>query len=283
MISADDVALGRPSMTAAHRLLAYTVLIGVVLMGGCVNDTTELKQKISELEKRVAKQQKDLGEFAGKFAPPKDFSADIQRLEDQQDRISQLIKNKVDPINMKLEEFRDWAQESVKERGKVAETLKRFEKSIAGLNKGLEAQARKADRRMRALTSHKKTIMANERAIESLRKSVTQLRRDVLENNTRLVTALKKTLPKVKKAAVAEVKDRLVSVDRGLKSLRADIEAKLKKIETVKQPPRTDYGADVRALRKKIDDLEEIIAAQKSTLLEMGSKIHRLETTLGGR
>jgi chromosome segregation ATPase len=270
-------------MTAAHRLLVYTVLIGVVLMGGCVNDNTELKQKVAELEKRIAKQQKDLGEFAGKFAPPKDFSADIQRLEDQQDRISQLIKNKVDPINMKLEEFRDWAQESVKERGKVAETLKRFQNSIAKLNKGLEAQARKGDRRIRALASHKKTIVANERAIESLKKSVTQLRRDVLENNTKLVTALKKTLPKVKKAAVAEVKNRLVSLDRGLKSLRSETEAKLKKIETVKQPPRTDYGADVQAMRKKINDLEEIIAAQKSTLLEMGSKIHRLETTLGGR
>ena len=109
------------------------------------------------------------------------------------------------------------------------------------------------------------------------------MRRDVLENNTKLVTALKKTLPKVKKAAVAEVKDRLVSLDRGLKSLRAETEAKLKKMGTVKQPPRTDYGADVRALRKKINDLEEIIAAQKSTLLEMGSKMHRLETTLGAR
>ena len=184
---------------------------------------------------------------------------------------------------MKLEEFRDWAQESVKERGKVAETLKRFQNSIAKLNKGLEAQTHKADRRIKALASHKKTIVANERAIESLKKSVTQLRRDVLENNTKLVTALKKTLPKVKKAAVAEVKDRLVSLDRGLKSLRAETEAKLKKMGTVKQPPRTDYGADVRALRKKINDLEEIIAAQKSTLLEMGSKMHRLETTLGAR
>jgi chromosome segregation ATPase len=270
-------------MTAAHKILAFTALIGVVLTAGCVNDTTELKQKIAQLEKRIAKQQKDLGEFAGKFAPPKDFSADIQRLEDQQDRISQQIKKKVDPINMKLEEFRDWAQESVKERGKIAQTLKRFEKSIATLNKGLEVQSRKADRRMRALSSHKKKIIANDKAIESLKKSLAKLRKDVLENNTRLVTALKKTLPKVKKAAVAEVQGRLISLDKGLKSLRTDSQARLKKLEAAGQAPRTDYGSEVRALKKKIDDLQEIVAAQKSSLLEIGSQVHRLETNIGGR
>jgi hypothetical protein len=84
------------------------------MLAGCTDDTAELKQKIAELEKKVQQQQKDLSEFTGKLALPKDFSADIQRIEDQQDRISQVLKTKVDPVNTKLEEFASWARKPKK-------------------------------------------------------------------------------------------------------------------------------------------------------------------------
>ena len=101
-----------------HRgyILLIITAIAMLMLAGCTDDTAELKQKIAELEKKVQQQQKDLSEFTGKLALPKDFSADIQRIEDQQDRISQVLKTKVDPVNTKLEEFRDWAQEAQKDR-----------------------------------------------------------------------------------------------------------------------------------------------------------------------
>ena len=71
--------------------LLLIILVSVLLIG-CSEDTAGLVQKIADLEKRLQKQEKDLKEFAGKFSPPKDFSADIQRIEDQQEKIQQTLK-----------------------------------------------------------------------------------------------------------------------------------------------------------------------------------------------
>ena len=50
------------------------VIIALIVLGvalsGCTDGTVELKQKIAELEKKIAKQQKDFSEFVGRFAPP---------------------------------------------------------------------------------------------------------------------------------------------------------------------------------------------------------------------
>jgi peptidoglycan hydrolase CwlO-like protein len=106
-------------MRPQPSLLLVSLMLLAATLIGCTDESVELKQKIAELEKKIEKQQKDFGEFVGRFAPPKDFSADIQRIEDQQDRISQILKTQVEPINSRLEEFRDWAQEAQKEREDV--------------------------------------------------------------------------------------------------------------------------------------------------------------------
>ena len=107
-------------MSPQRGYMLLIIMTTAILLTGCADDTADLKQKIAELEKKVQQQEKDLREFAGKFAQPKDFSADIQRIEDQQDRISQILKTKVDPVNTKLEEFHDWAQEAQKDRDLVS-------------------------------------------------------------------------------------------------------------------------------------------------------------------
>ena len=129
---------------------------------------------------------------------------------------------------MKLEEFRDWAQEAQNERGKVADRLKGFEKSIQNTLNKLEADSRTVARHGKALASYKKNIVRNSKAISIANKELkavaadtSKLKREVFESNTRLVNAIKKTLPKVKKAAVAEIKDRLVPLENGIKSLKA--------------------------------------------------------------
>jgi chromosome segregation ATPase len=253
-------------------------------MGGCVDDTTELKQKIAELEKSVANQQKELSEFSTKSSAPRDFSADMQRLEDQQESITETIRTKIDPINMKLEEFRDWAQEAQAERGKVAERLKAIEQSMAEMAKQLESDSRGGARLGKDLELEKKKIAANARAIEDLAKGLVQLRKDLAANNERLVEAVKKTLPKVKDAAVAEMQEKLASLEKNLNSVKTGVETERKAIEAIRSQSPTDSGKDVTVLRKRINELEEILASHKSFLLEVGSKLHEFEGTLrGGR
>ena len=82
-----------------YILLIVTAI--AILLAGCADETAELKQKIADLEKKVQQQEKDLREFAGKFALPKDFDADIQRIEDQQEQSFQVLKTKVDPVDTK--------------------------------------------------------------------------------------------------------------------------------------------------------------------------------------
>ncbi|MHB8203805.1 MAG: hypothetical protein ACYDHG_08900, partial [Desulfomonilaceae bacterium] len=89
-------------MRTLTKVLITLVIPAAFLFSACTDDTAELKTKLAELDKKIQKQDKDLREFSTKFAPAKDFSADIQRLEDQNDRISQTIKTKVDPLNSKL-------------------------------------------------------------------------------------------------------------------------------------------------------------------------------------
>lgn len=269
-------------ITPRGFLLMLIVLPFLVLAGGCADDTTDLKQKLAELEKRVAKQEKGLAEFMQKFSAPKDFSADIQRLEDQQDRISQIIKSKVDPINMKLEEFRDWAQEAQGERSKVAEKLAGIEKLASDLQKRVDIESRTSARLAKRLSANAKRIRSNAKVVDELSSSLGQLKKEILDNNTRVVNALKKTLPKVKKAAVAEIKQQLIPLERSLVTLKTGIESQRKTLAAIKREARSDKGKDVQLLRKKIDELEEIIAAQKSSLLEIGSKMHELETSLRG-
>jgi len=257
--------------------LFIAAMLAFVFLAGCAEETADLKQKIAELEKKVQKQEKDIGDIAGKFAPPKDFSADIQRIEDQQDRISEAIKTKVDPINNKLEEFRDWAQDSQKERDTVGKKLKGLEQAIAEIQKRVDAETRANKENAAA----RKTVTMLTKNVEDLNKGFEEIRKETAENNTKLLAAVKKVLPKIKESAVAEVKDRLTPLEEGMALLRTGIENERKNIAVIAQQSPAEAGKEVRALDKKIKDLEEVITSQKAFMLEVGSKLHELELQIG--
>ncbi len=270
-------------MRAQCSLLILLILSGALLCTGCVDDSAGLKQKIAELEKKLQKQEKDLRDFSENFAPPKDFSADIQRIEDQQDRISQAIKTKLDPVNSKLEEFRDWAQEAQKDRDVVGKKLKSIDQGLAEIQKRLDADKRDVGQTAKLATLNAKKLRLVAKSLEDISKSFAEVKREVLENNTKLVNAVKKTLPKVKEAAVADLKNRLIPLEQGLTALKAGLEAERKK-SGLPTPSAVAAGSgkEVRAMTKRIRELEEIVGSQKAFLLEMGSKVHELETHLRG-
>lgn len=258
-------------MSSPRLGLFVLVVIGFTLVAGCTNDTSDLKQKVAELEKRLAKQEKDLAEFAGKFSPPKDFSADIQRLEDQQDRVAQAIKSKVEPITSRMEELRDWAQEAQSDREKVARELKVLNKAVSDVGKGTNATVAEIARMKKELGAVKRLKGASSE-VQKLSRRLDELRKETLENNTRLVNALKKTLPKVKSAAVDEMTTILAPMQKKLKNLAPDSGNDRKTAQVT---------AELQAMNKRITELEEILASQKSFLLEMGSRVHEIEVVIG--
>jgi chromosome segregation ATPase len=276
-------------MIRRYGIISLLLVVSLSLISGCSEETAELKQKMATLEKKIQKQETDLREFAGKFGPPKDFSADIQRIEDQQERVAETLKTRVEPVNSKLEEFREWAQEAQKDREGVAKKLKSVEQSLADLHKELQKEAHKKAESDKAevarigkeLATQKKSLGTVSQHVDELSKTVAEMRKDVLDNNTKLVNAVKKTLPKVKEAAVAELKDRLTPLEAGLAELKSSLQGDRKGAATMKPmatPPES--GRDVQAVTKRLRELEEIVAAQKSYLLEMGSKVHSLEVQL---
>lgn len=270
-------------MRPQRSLLMLLILVGILLCAGCADDTAGLKQKIAELEKKLQKQDKDLRDFSENFAPPKDFSADIQRIEDQQDRISQAIKTKLDPVNGKLEEFREWAQEAQKDRDIVGKKLKSIDQALGEIQKHLEAGKRDVGHAAKLSTVNVKKLKAVSKSLDDLSKGFTELRKEVLENNTKLVNAVKKTLPKVKEAAVKDLKDRLLPLEQSLTALKSGLESERRKPGAVTPTPVTpDQAKQVRALVRRIKELEEVVGSQKAFLLEMGSKVHELETHLRG-
>jgi chromosome segregation ATPase len=255
-------------------------MLAFILLAGCAEETADLKQKIADLEIKIQKQEKEIREFAGKFAPPKDFSADIQRIEDQQDRISQVIKTKVDPINSKLEEFREWAQDAQKERETVGKKLKGLEQTVAEVNKRVDAESKEFARANKENAANKKTVATLSKNVEDLTKGFEEVRKESADNNNKLLAAVKKIIPKIKEAAVAEVKDRLTPLEEGMTVLRTGIEAERKNLAALQQHAPADSGKEVRELNKRIKELEDVIGSQKSYMLEMGSKIHELELQL---
>ncbi len=232
------------------------------------------------MKRRSSSRRRTSAKFAGKFAQPKDFSADIQRIEDQQDRISQILKTKVDPVNTKLEEFRDWAQEAQKDRDLVSKRLKALEQSIAEAQKKVEAESREVARMSKELAANKKTVAGFSKGLEDLSKNLNDVRKEVLDNNTQLLAAVKKTLPKVKEAAVAELKGQLAPLEQALTNLKTSLEGDRKAIAAMKGQPPAETGKEVQGLTARIQELEDVVTSQKSFLLEMGSKVHELELQL---
>jgi len=265
-------------MRPQPSLFVIALVVLAAALSGCTDGTVELKQKIAELEKKIDKQQKDFGEFVGKFAPSKDFSADIQRIEDQQDRISQTFKTQVEPISSRLEEFRDWAQEAQKEREEVRQRIKTVGQSVAEMEKSVPALKKEVEQLVKnSVVTNKKMKIITKHA-EDVTKEFQQVRKEVLDNN-KLFAEVKKTLPKVRDSAVAKLIGRLEPLEKQVASLTGTLDADRKTVEALKtQKPVAGGGKDVQILTRRIAELEEILASQKAFLLELGSKVHQLET-----
>jgi chromosome segregation ATPase len=268
-------------MSLKRSSLIVAMAVFASLMWGCAEETSQVKVKIAELEQRLQKQEKDLKDFSGKFSLPRDFSADIQRIEDQQDRVAQVIKTKVDPVNVKLEEFRDWAQEAQKERDDVKSKLKTFEEALAELEKRTAEGLGQVNRIGKAFATERKNLAAMAKAEADLTKTVEQTRKEIAENNAKIVEAVKKTLPKVKDAAVAELKDRFTPLEKGLATLKTEVENDRKAVAALKpQAPQQDDTKPIQALQRRLRDMEEILTSHKTYLLEVGAKVHELEIQL---
>lgn len=263
-----------------HCSLAFlAVVAGVLLMSSCTEETTGLKQKIADLEKKIEKQQKDLGEFAGRFSPPKDFSADIQRIEDQQDRISQVLKTQVEPINSRLEEFRDWAQDAQKEREEVRQKLKDLAQTVSQVERVAKARSKEIRRLIQELAAEKKRLRIVAKNMQALSQSIGEVKKEFADNKAKLVANLKKTLPRVRDSAVVQIKERLAPIEKSLLTLRTAIESDRKAIAALQtRTPPPNLAKEIRALHQKLVEMEEILASQKAYLLELGSTVHRLET-----
>lgn len=269
-------------MSPQRIFLSLALIIAAMCVFGCAEETAELKQKMADLEKKMQKQEKDLREFAGKFSPPKDFSSDIQRIEDQQEKISQVLKTKLDPVNSKLEEFRDWAQDAQKERDTVSKKLKSLEQTAADTQKKMEAEGREAGRLHKEFAAAKKSMAGVTKTVDDLSKNLADIRKEAQDNNTKIVTAVKNTLPKVKEMAVAELKGQLAPLEQGLNNLRTAAENDRKALAAMRSlpPAAAEGGKDTQALAKRFRELEEVVTSQKAYLLELGSKIHELELAL---
>lgn len=118
------------------------------------------------------------------------------------------------------------------------------------------------------------------KGLEDLTKNIGDVRKEVLDNNTQLLTAVKKTLPKVKEAAVAELKGQLAPLEQALTNLKTSLEGDRKAIAAMKAQPPAEGGKDVKGLSARIKELEDVVTSQKSFMLEMGSKVHDLELQL---
>lgn len=264
-------------MRLLSKVLITLIIPATLVFSACTDDTAELKTRIAELDKKIQKQDKDLREFSTKFAPAKDFSADIQRLEDQNERISQVIKTKVEPLNAKLEEFRDWAQDAQKEREAVKDKIKAAEAGVNELKKKYESKTKELTAASKDSVTEKKAIDTLNKRIDELTKGLGEVRKEVLDNNTKLINAVKKTLPKVKDAAVAELKEKLQPLEESLSSLKTGAETERKNLTAKGQAISADASKEINAIIGKIKDLEDVVAAQKSALLEIGTKLHQFE------
>ena len=263
------------------------ILISVVILlvvSGCTEETEGLKQKIATLEKRLAKQEKEFGELAGKVAAPKDFSVDLRRIEDEQERLGQSIDGKLEPVNSKLDEFREWAQEAQRDRTQVAKKMADLEGAYSDFRKTNDGLGREVGHLKKEFLATNQKVAANTKSLAELSAGVNKLHKEVLDNNTKLIEAVKKTIPKVKEAAVAETKEGLVSLEKKMAAMKAGLEGDLMTVRdgrtgqpipsSVSPPPG---GREIQRLENRIRELEEIVTAQKALLLDMGSKIFALE------
>jgi chromosome segregation ATPase len=267
-------------MRSERSLAVLIIVLGVVLTSGCVEETTELKGKISMLEKRLLNQEKKLREFSGKFLPPKDFSPDIQRIADQQDRINQILKTKVDPINSKLEEFRDWAQQTQNEQSKAAGKRRDLIKTLAELHKKIAGHTQEVRKLSKQVAMNTLRSKRNEKAAKNVSTEVKQIRGELVGNDTKLFKLIKKNRIVVRDDVLAKFKALMAPLEKEVADLRTGLQANRTGLTVSTAKAQDQSARQIKALYNRLRELEEIIAVQKASLLEVGSKIHKLEQKL---
>jgi uncharacterized coiled-coil protein SlyX len=263
-----------------HPWKLLWLLTGIVFtaaaLNGCTGDTAELQHRIAQLEKRLADQESDLKEVVAKLTQPQDFSADIQRIDDEQERMREIIRNQVEPVNAKLEEFRQWAQETQQNREKVAAKLAELESSLANVRKSLQGDLDSVSETKSSAVLNRKRIRKVAKDVATVEAGLNEFRAKLLETNTKLNnmrTALKEALPQWKERAVQDAKALLDPIEKRLSAVEAQA-------GSVPGPRGGESAGNAGRLATRIQELEEIIAVQKSTLLDLGRKVHQIETVL---
>ncbi len=274
-------------MFSFRRIVFPVSLFGALLLCGCNAEVSELKEKIVTMEKRLAKQEKMLVDFEKKFSVPKDFSVDIQRLEDEQEKVRELIKTRVEPVSGTVGDLKDWAREVQADRLKIAEKVKQLDQFHGQATAAIEGAKREIERLGKELAESTnksqraaKVAQEQEKAVTHLGNSLKQLENAIDAKNNQILAAVKKTLPKVKDAAVAQVKGDIDQLDKRIRQLQTGTDSKTPP-EGLHMPATRAIGQDeLSALRSKLKELEEIVARQKSDLLGVGTKVYELELRL---
>ncbi len=268
-------------MISRRRFAFLTIVLGAVLTSGCWEETTELKGKLAMLEKRLLKQEKQVREFSGKFLPPKDFSPDIQRIADQQDRMNQILKTKVDPINNKLEEFRDWAQQAQNEQSKSAKQLQELGKIQAGLRRSIDGHAQQVRKMGKQVSNNTLRSRRADKAAKVLSGTAKQMREQSRTNDAKLLKLIRKDRTAARDAALAQCKALVAPLEKEVAGLlKSGSQANGTRVPAATTKAQAESVRQIRALYTRLRDLEEIIATQKASLLEVGSKVHKLEQKL---
>jgi DNA repair exonuclease SbcCD ATPase subunit len=271
-------------MNVLRRMTIFASLLGTLALCGCNAEVSELKEKMVTMEKRLAKQEKMLADFDKKFSVPKDFSVDIQRLEDQQEKVSELIKNKVEPVNKNMEEVRDWIQEADANRRKVTEKLKEIALIQTQIGGAVETAKREMERLGKELSDSSTKGLRSAKAIQDMEKTVKNLEATLQHNNKQILDWVKKTIPLVKDAAVKEIKGELDQLAKRIQQVQTGGDQDHKTPPEGLHPPIAAAPAgdrnDIKALRNRVKDLEDIVSQQKANLLDVGYKVHDLQMRL---
>lgn len=262
------------------------IIAVLISLGACAENSADLKRRVAILEKRLSEQSKEIEKVSGEYMAPRDFSPDIQRISDQQDRISEILKNKVDPINDRMEEFREWAREAQNEQTTNANLIQQINER---LEKHLRAQ-KALEQNIKTLISdigklavqvgnNRKQIDENSRLSVEMAKEIRKVRERAAQGRQNLLKAVKNTLIKLKDSTETDIMRKLEPIERRVEALSnkaLDEGAK----EAMSPKERSEMRRKTKELLAKIRELENIIAGQKASLLEVGSRVHKLETRL---
>ena len=263
---------------SARKVLIPFALISVIMLTvtGCMDDTTNLQYKIIALEKRLVEQEKAFNEFSTKFNPSNDYGIDIRRIEDQQLQFAEALKE-VGPINSKLEELDSFAQESKKHVGALVKKLDEMGQSIIALEKRSEGALRESGNQTKNLDAINKRASSNAAAIHKLEKRLRILRKDVVKNHDNLVKEINNALKLTRTQAAESIKAAVTPLEKRFQSLSSGSSVGGKNGGKGADQAHDDSGKKIRAVAKQLKDLKEIVAAQKTYLLELGHKVHDLE------